>query len=184
MFYNGNVFRFDTQDYIQSWSALRDFDNLSRALGLRGMIILFDEFEDVITNLRNVAHQEAAFWNLFQFYSGKQFPGKTFYAVTPEFVEKCKARLLNKGRWDFDFSRFDSLPRFEMSPLEASHLLELSKRVVHVHEIAYGWKPSEIVSDNSINIVLNEAIRSQVQDRTRRAIIAIVRYLDDMLQGR
>jgi hypothetical protein len=79
-FYADEVFMFHTQGYSQSWAALRELDTLARASGLKGMIILFDEFEDVITNLHNVAHQEAAFWNLFHFYIGKQFPGKTFFA--------------------------------------------------------------------------------------------------------
>lgn len=60
-FYANGVFTFDVQDYEQSWSALRDFDLLARTSGLKGLIILFDEYEDVITNLKNVSYQEAAF---------------------------------------------------------------------------------------------------------------------------
>jgi hypothetical protein len=183
-FYAEHVFMFHTQGYAQSWSGLRDLDILARAAELQGMIILFDEFEDVITNLRNVAHQEAAFWNLFHFYSGKQFPGKTFYAVTPEFVNKCKTRLLEKGRWDFDFSRFDALPKFEMSPLESQHLVELASRIVPVHGLAYDWDAASAVNDPGIQNVLKGAMRTQIQDRTRRAIISVVKHLDDSLQER
>jgi len=183
-FYANQVFIFDSQEYYQSWAALRDLNNLADAAGLIGLIILFDEFEDVITNLRNVAHQEAAFWNLFRFYSGKQFPGKTFYTVTPEFVEKCKARLLNKGRWDFDFSRFESLPKFELSPLDTHHLVELTKRIVRVHGLAYAWDAVSAMNGNSIQSVLEEATRAQIQDRTRHAITCVVQHLDDLLQGR
>jgi len=129
-FYADQVFIFDALNYYQSWAALRDLDKLARACGLEGLIILFDEFEDVITNLRNVSHQESAFRNLFLFYSRKQFPGKTFYAVTPGFMNKCKDKLFEKGRWDFDFSWFDALPKFEMSPLEFDCLVELGKKIV------------------------------------------------------
>lgn len=183
-FYADEIFMFHTQGHAQSWAALRDFNSLTQAAGLKGMIVLFDEFEDVITNLTNIAHQEDAFWNLFQFYSGKHFPGKTFYAVTPEFVGKCKARLFQKGRWDFDFSRFDSLPRFEMSPLETRHLVELAKLIAPVHGLAHDWNAVSAMNDNSIHAVLEEATRAQIQDRTRRAIICVVRHLDDLLQDR
>ncbi|MEA2031952.1 MAG: BREX system ATP-binding domain-containing protein [candidate division Zixibacteria bacterium] len=183
-FYADEVFMFHTQGHAQSWAALRDFDGLSRVAGFRGMIILFDEFEDVITNITNVAHQEAAFWNLFHFYSGKHFPGKTFYAVTPEFIEKCKNRLLQKGRWDFDFSRFDALPRFEMSPLELDHLIELSKRICPVHGLAYDWDAPENLNGDGIKDVLENAVRVQIQDRTRHAITSLIKRLDSALQGR
>lgn len=183
-FYADEVFMFHTQGHAQSWAALRDFNSLSRAAGLNGMIILFDEFEDVVTNIRNVSHQEAAFWNLFHFYSGKQYPGKTFYAVTPQFVEKCKIRLIQKGRWDFDFSRFSSLPQFEMSPLEAPQLLELAKRIIPVHELAYSWDASSEADGNNIRAVLKQATQTQIQDRTRHAIVCFVNHLDTLLQDR
>jgi hypothetical protein len=28
----------------------------------------------------------------------------SFFAVTPEFVSKCRNRLISKGRWDYDGS--------------------------------------------------------------------------------
>lgn len=181
-FYADEVFMFHTSGYAQSWAALRDLDCLARAAGLHGIIILFDEYEDVITNLRNVSHQEAAFWNLLHFYSGKKFPGKSFYAVTPEFVEKCKNRLLNKGKWDFDFSRFDALPRFEMSPLELSHLVELGKKIVSVHALAYSWDAQAAVGESDIMAWMQKATMVQVQDRTRQAIILAVKQLDSLFQ--
>jgi len=181
-FYADGVFMFYTQGYAQSWAALRGLDNLCRAAGLKGLIILFDEFEDVITNLSNVAYQEAAFWNLFHFYSGKMFQGKTFYAVTPQFVEKCKAVLLHKGRCDFDFSRFDSLPMFEMSPLEEEHLIELARRIVPVHGTAYSWDAARAI--NSVINVTREALQMQIQDRTRYGVIRIIKHLDDLFQDR
>jgi hypothetical protein len=183
-FYADEVFLFHTQGYAQSWAGLRDLDTLSRAAGLNGMIILFDEFEDVITNIQRVNHQEAAFWNLFHFYSGKHYPGKTFYAVTPEFVKKCAGRLIEKGRWDFDFSRFTSLPQFEMSPLEVPHLMELARRIIPVHGLAYNWDASNEISSDIIQTVLKKATQIQIQDRTRNAIIYVVKHLDNLLQDR
>lgn len=181
-FYADDVFMFHTKGYEQSWAALRDFDNLSRAAGLNGLIILFDEYEDVITNLRNVAHQEAAFWNLFHFYHGKNYPGKTFYAVTPAFVEKCKYQLLQKGRWDFDFSRFDALPVYEMSPLEVSELEKLAMKILNVHGIAYDWEPDLCMKASHLNGIVRKAASLQVQDRARHVIISVVKALDNLVQ--
>ncbi len=181
-FYADEVFTFHTNGYAQSWATVRDLDCLARAAGMQGLIILFDEYEDVITNLKNVSHQEAAFWNLFDFFSGQAFPVKTFYAVTPDFVEKCKNRLSAKGRWDFDFSRFDALPRFEMSPLDLSHLVDLGKRIASVHALAYGWNSQAAVSGSDISAWMQEATRVQVQDRTRHAITLAVKQLDSICQ--
>ena len=181
-FYADDVFMFHTSGYAQSWAALRDLDCLARAAGLQGLIIIFDEFEDVINNMRNVLHQEASFWNLFHFYSGRQFPGKTFFAVTPDFVDRCKNRLFARARWDFDFSRFDALPRFEMSPLDLSHLTELGRKIVSVHALAYGWDTKTAVSTSDIKSWMQEATRIQVQDRTRQAIILAVKKLDALFQ--
>lgn len=181
-FYADEVFMFHTGGYAQSWAALRDLERLACAVGLKGLVILFDEFEDVITNLRNVAHQEVAFWNLFHFYSGKQFPGKTFYAVTPGFVEKCKIRLLQKGRWDMDLSMFDALPKFEMSPLSRPHLVSLGEKIVKIHSLAYEWNGQFSVSREDLEAWMKEATTVQLQDRTRQAITTIVKRLDTLFQ--
>ena len=180
-FYSDNVFRFRTQAYAQSWAALDDLHNLARAAGLKGLILLFDEFEDVITNLRNISYEEKAFWNLFYFYAGKRFQGKTFFAVTPEFVEKCKVRLLDKERWGFDLSRFDKLPKFEMSPLSQRSLCALTKKIVHVHGLAYDWDPRSLVNGDGLEAMVRVASSTQVMDRTRHTITRIVEHLDDTL---
>jgi hypothetical protein len=182
-FYNDGVFRFDTQGYAQSWSALRDLQRLLREAGLNGLVLLFDEFEDVITNLQNIAHQEKAFWNLFQFHSGKQFPGMSFYAVTPQFVDKCVGVLRGKGRWDYDFDRFQKIPTFQMTPLDAEELEELAMRIVEAHGVAYGWEP-DLVMRASLNRIVSKAASVQIQDRARHTIITVVKTLDRLLEER
>jgi hypothetical protein len=181
-FYADQVFIFNTSAYAQCWAALRDLNSLAHASALKGLIILFDEFEDVITNLANIAHQEAALWNLFQFYSGKQFPGLTFYAVTPEFSEKCKAKLLQKGKWDFDFSRFASLPTFQMSPLDKVHITQLAQRIVKVYGMAYGWDAERAMTGEKINEIVHDTSNVPIQDRTRHAIVTVVKALDTLFE--
>jgi hypothetical protein len=132
--------------------------------------------------LNNIKYQEAAFWNLFHFYAGKMFPGKTFFAVTPEFVEKCKRVLILKERWDFDYTRFDKLPMYEMSPLETSEMEDLALLILEVHGIAYNWEPDTIMLDSQLKSIIRRAASVKIQDRTRKVIITVVKALDDLLQ--
>ena len=166
--------------YQNCWSALEDFHRMFVASGLTGMAVLFDEFEDVLTNLTRINYKEAAFWNLFRFVSGDRFSGKTFFAVTPSFVEKCKNQLIEKDRWDFDYTRFDDLPSFEMSPLNKTQLLEHSRRIVAIHELAYDYTVPEDVLE-SMNKAVSAAAKNAVQDRARQAIKSAVQTLDNTL---
>ena len=181
-FYRDDVFLFHTNAYQQSWDVLADVNNLLKAAGMSGLIVLFDEFEDVLTNLTRVNFQEAAFMNLFLFFSGQRFSGKTFYAVTPDFAEKCKSVLLQKGRFDFDYERFDHLPTFAMSPLREQELQELSGRITEAHAIAFGYKASGKVLKQIERLVIREAL-SPTQDRARHTIKEVVKQLDGSLDS-
>jgi len=181
-FYADNVFAFDVQGYSQSWAALGDLNRLSQAAGLSGVVLLFDEFEDIITNLTNIAHQQAAFWNLFQFYSRKHFAGLSFYAVTPEFVDKCKRVLINKGCFDYDYEWFEALSRFQMSPLSTDELSALALRIMDAHGKAYDWEPDLVMKASQLRSIVEHAASIQIQDRARHTITTVVRSLDGLLQ--
>ncbi len=179
---NSIIFNFKSDAYAQCWFTLRDIHTLACAAGLKGLIILFDEFEDVLSNISSIEHQKAAFQNLFQFFSGNRFQGMSFFAVTPEFVYKCKQRLLNKGHWDYDYSQFDRLPTFEMSPLEEDNLQELCRKISAIHGIAYGWDVNSETIELGLNSVVKRVASIAVQDRTRQTIKAIVQFLDEQLE--
>jgi hypothetical protein len=181
-FYSDGVFSFDTQGYIQSWGALKDINTLALAAGLKGVIILFDEFEKSIVDLHNISHQQAAFWNLFQFYSGKRFPGMTAYAVTPEFSAKCKDLLIKKNCGDYNFSNFNRLPTFKMSPLTEHELEELALKIMEVHGQAYNWEPDLVMRASQLNEIVRAAASAQIQDRARHVIISVVKTLNYLLQ--
>ncbi|MCX8156085.1 MAG: ATP-binding protein [Verrucomicrobiae bacterium] len=180
-FYQDGVFIFFHDGYRQSWDALQDTHLLLRRAGLKGFILLFDEFEDVLTapNMR-IDHQEAAFWNLFRFFSGKKFEGMSFYAVTPGFVQKCKERLIERHRFDFDYSRFDHLPTFAMSPLSERELQELARRIIAAHALAYGYEagPDTVAA---VRQVVERAAQSPVQNRARHTIREVVAKLDSLM---
>jgi hypothetical protein len=182
-FYSDGVFLFHTQGYIQSWSALRGIQRLLCASGLKGLVLLFDEFEDVVTNLRNITYQESAFWNLFQFYAGKQFPGLSFFAVTPEFVNKCITLFLNKGRYESNYQALvKTIPTFQMTPLDVEELKELAMRIMETHGIAYDWIPDNVFCSSILDEIVCKAASAQIQDRARHTIIAVVKALDRLFE--
>lgn len=180
-FYADEVFAFHTGGHRQAWDALADFDTLARASGLRGFVLLFDEFEDVIQNLNRRNLQEAAFLNLFRFFDGDRFPGMSYFAVTPDFVEKCKSELLVRGVYDFDYGRFDKLPSFEMEPIQRSEFAELAERIRSVYGIAYDCDARRLLSDRDLGRTVDRLWAVQSPDRVRRAIQGIVKALDDRL---
>lgn len=176
------LFDFKAQGYAQSWAAIRDIHTIACASGMRGLIILFDEFEDVLSNITNIAHQEIAFQNLFQFFAGQQFQGMSFFAVTPEFVSKCRKRLISKGRWDYDYAQLDALSTFEMSPLELSQLQELTIKIKDFHGIAYGWDTNSSAIELGLTAIVKKTGTIAVQDRTRQTIKEVVKFLDRQLE--
>ena len=183
-FYADDVFSFHTSGHRQAWDALADFHVLARAAGLRGFVLLFDEFEDVIQNLNRRNLQEAAFLNLFRFFDGDRFPGMSYFAVTPDFVEKCKIELLKQRVYDFDYRRFDHLPFFEMEPIERSEFVDLTTRIRTVYGIAYDGDAGRLFPDGEMNRVVEELWTVRSPDRVRRAIQGIVQALDDHLDQR
>lgn len=180
-FYADDVFAFHTSGHRQAWDALADFNLLALAAGLRGFVLLFDEFEDVIQNLNRRNLQEQAFLNLFRFFDGDRFPGMSYFAVTPDFVEKCKRELLDRGVYDFDYRRFDRLPFFEMDPIEQAEFLDLAERIRAMYAIAYNGQPARLLSDSDLRRVVADLWIVRSPDRVRRAIQGVVKALDDQL---
>ena len=181
-FYKDGIFAFNTQGYFQSWNAINDLDIIAKLCGYRGLILLFDEFEDVIHNLKNKNYQQVAFWNLFQFFSGDKYQNLSFFAVTPDFVKKCKEVLMVKGIYDYDYSRFDDLTSFEMSQLTEMNVLELARKIVSIHFDAYGWSVPDSVVYKNIRTVCREGMSTPIQDRVRQTIKGIVAAIDNIME--
>lgn len=181
-FYSDGVFTFNTMGHRQAWDALADLDAIARASGYRGLVLLVDEFEDVIQNLTRRDYKQAAFLNLFQFFRG-EVPGFAYFAVTPEFAHKCKLELLSRGVFDYDYTQFDRLPAFEMDPIDTQMIYELARKIRQVHGLAYGWDAEAGVPDRVLLKRCRELGESPIPDRVRQAIIGIVRLLDDKFQG-
>ena len=182
-FYADEVFLFHTGGHRQSWDALEDLHRLARCSGYRGFVLLVDEFEDVIQNLPYRNHKQMAFYNLFRFFAGERFPGQAYFAVTPDFAQKCKKELLNKGVYDFDYEAFDDLPFFELDPIEVDDVFLLAKGIRQVHDRAYGWDAEKILSDSFLRRYCEQVMAVDIPDKIRRAIISIVALLDEKLDA-
>ena len=79
-FYSEEVFQFQTGGHRQSWDGLSDLHRIALCSGFRGLVLLVDEFEDVIQNLPRRNYQQVAFHNLFRFFAGERFPGLAFFS--------------------------------------------------------------------------------------------------------
>jgi hypothetical protein len=177
------VFNLKGDGYAQCWAGIRDIHKLAIATGLRGLVILFDEFEDVLYNLGNIRYKETAFQNLFRFFQAGHFNGHSFFAVTPGFVSECKRQLFSKNYLSYNYAQFDNLPTFEMSPLDKEQLIELSDKVCQIHGIAYSWETNTIQVTNEIKRVVDQASSTSLQDRTRYTICETVKALDNILES-
>lgn len=177
----GGVFDFKALGYRHSWEALKDLQRIAVESGFRGMVLLFDEFESTVTDLRTRKPQLDAFQNLFDFFGGQRFDGMSFFAVTPDFVEKCNGLLRERRIVDYDHGAFGRLPMFEMSPLDEEDLLGLAQRVVDTHALAYEWKPDGILESPAFNQQLTDVARSSSPARTRSFIQRVVELCDNQV---
>jgi hypothetical protein len=169
--YYPDGFKLNVGNYDQAWKFLRDLRMLSAAAGLKGVIVLFDEFENMLAGLRRQDYQVGAFWNLLKFGRQKEFPGLSAFAVTPEFI-----KLL--GEVSSELSEFAEFPVFEMQPLETSHLQELALRIRDTHAVAFGWNARAGMGDAALRAVVQRTAAVPVQDRSRQTIKQVVKALD------
>jgi hypothetical protein len=167
-YYYPDAFKLNVQAYDQSWKFLRDLRMLSAAAGLKGVIVLFDEFENMLNGLKRHDYKFDAFWNLLQFGRQKQFPGLSAFAITPAFFQTL----------DTFIPELRQFPTFEMQPLEVSRLQELAGRIRETHALAFGWDAKAKVGDEILRAAVQKTAAVPVQDRSRQTIKQVVSILD------
>lgn len=181
--YSSGAFRFDAGGHENAWLTLQDLQTLSALSGLRGLVLLFDEFEDVIQNLGRIDYQRAAFTNLIQLMSHERFTGWKYFAVTPEFAARCRARLMEKGQYDFPVSMFDDLERVKMTPVCEQEFLEVGRKVRGLHGIAYGWHAGIGFPDLTLEAVVSRLYSKSSADQVRQAMVGLVKALDAAIEA-
>lgn len=183
-YYMDNALAFHNDGHANAWDALGDLNAVAVASGLRGLVLLFDEFEDVVQNLRNSAYQVAAFKNLFDFFGGSSYPGMAYFAVTPDFAKVCKEELHRRGVYDFPVARFSKLPAFELAPISEDDFTDLAARIAAVHGIATAWDSSAYTRTGRWKDLVVSTWGKPVPDRIRNAIQGIVKGLDQEARAR
>lgn len=163
------------------WDALRGLDQLARLAGHRGLVLLFDEFEDVLHGFNNRNLEAQALRNMCEFFAGG-YVGGSFWSVTPDFVVKCQDHLFGKGVYDFPFKRLSRLPHFELSPIEFQDFLVLATRIVKTHAQAYAWDAESEVDLARVARFLLQAWRPNEPQRVRLACRELVELLDEELE--
>ncbi len=170
-----------TQNGEICWAFLRDLHRAAQAIGLRGLVLCCDEFEDIIYNMRRIAQKKMAFCNMFEMFYGDQFNAQAYFAVTPEFVQKCKHELMRRGVYDYDYSQFDGLKQFTMTPITAVQLQSLVRKIVGIHSQAFAWEPPGLCLD-AISTIVETMSHDSSQDRVRHCIRQVVAELDRVME--
>ncbi len=181
-YYYPDAFRLSVQAYDQSWKFLRDLRLLTAAAGMKGVIILFDEFENMLSGLKRRDYQFDAFWNLLQFGRQKQFPGLSAFAITPEFYQTLGEFIQEMNQFNLDYSELKQFPAFTMQPLDVSQLCELAGRIRDTHALAFGWDAKTGIGDVALRAVVKKTAAVPVQDRSRQTIKQVVSALDEAFQ--
>ncbi|MBN1900236.1 DUF2791 family P-loop domain-containing protein [Candidatus Sumerlaeota bacterium] len=75
---------------VLCWAFLRDLHRAAQTIGLKGLILCFDEFEDIIYNMTRLDQKKMSFCNMFELFYGHNYRAQAYFAVTPDFVQKCK----------------------------------------------------------------------------------------------
>lgn len=179
-FTGDDVFSFQASRYRSSWAALRDFDVLARCSGYRGLVLLVDEFEDVIYNLNRVDYKQEAFRNLFHFFDGRYSVGQSYFAVTPDFTLKCRRELLKRGVYDHNLE-FDDLPCFQLDQIGVDDVISLSKKIRDVHSCAYSWRAEETIGDKELEGYCVELMKTDSPNKIREVVTSVVALFDEQL---
>lgn len=179
--HDGTFKWFDGSDYSRTWAAFNELQKLTQIGGMNGLILLIDEFEDVISNMTK-AQQIRAFYHLFGFYSGK-YLGLAVFAVTPDFVSKCRDVILRKSILDFPIRDFEQLPSLAFPPLGERELHEFCHRIMDLYEHAYQFKfPKRAALLQALSDLSIQTSRSTFLDQPRYIAKQTTKMLDAYLE--
>lgn len=155
-------------------------------LGCQGLILLLDELETVMAqsaSVRNSAYENV---RLLIDNAEQAHHLHVFFSIIPDVI------LAEKGFRSYDalWSRVRSVGESDRlnyrsividlhrTPLETAELLELGRRLRHIHELAYRWEAEPIVTDAFLDEVCATQQRMGLLAEVRLYIKQIIRYLD------
>jgi P-loop Domain of unknown function (DUF2791) len=172
-------------NYIMTKRVINALEKLARELGYKGVVLLFDEFEDVIQNLIRRDYIEKAYENFFHFLTPYLSSSKSFFAVTPEFVQKSIREfkrggtyLKEVGEYTLNEATFGEIPTISIAPINLDDLLILSRKITSAHAIAYEWDAEAAASAHKLEGLISKKYFDAGQNHIRTMIQFITTSLD------
>lgn len=177
---------FDSLNKTNSKRLLLSLILFLRYLDYQGLILLLDELETVMaqsSSVRNAAYENV---RLLIDNAEQAHHLHVFFSIIPDVI------LSDKGFRSYDalWSRVRSVGEsrrlnyrsividLHRTPLEIPELIELGKRLRHIHELAYRWQAEAIMTDGFIQQVCETQQRMGLLPEVRLFIKQIIRYLD------
>ncbi|MBA7558693.1 RNA polymerase sigma factor RpoD [subsurface metagenome] len=173
--------RSGTYYYHLLYERLKTLADLCRAIGLNGLVILFDEIESIPTLLRNILSRLRSYEILGKLSDSREFPYCCFcFAVTPDFGWKIENRDYPnqyhhyKGYYGGYYR--DGCEFMEAWVKNKPNLLQIQKistadnrnlchKLRGLHEYAYSWSANGRVSSAFIEYYIDEAERHSLLER-------------------
>ena len=173
--------RSGTYYYHLLYERLKTLADLCRAIGLNGLVALFDEIESIATLLRNVLSRLRSYEILGKLSDSREFPYCCFcFAVTPDFGWKIENRdYPNQYRHYKDYyggyyrdgcefmeAWVENKPNLlQITKISTTDNVELCHKLMGLHEHAYSWSANVRISSAFIESYIDEAERHSLLER-------------------
>jgi hypothetical protein len=163
--------------YYLLYEKLNVLSDLCRAIGLSGLVVLFDEVESIATLLPNVRSRLRSYEILSKLTDSREFPYCCFYfAVSPDFGHRV-------ADWDFKYEypiykdyypegcKFmdkwvnNGLGLIKIPKVSKGENRELCYKLRCLHEYTYSWSASDRISLDFIESFIDEAERCSALQR-------------------
>ena len=182
--------RSGTYYYHLLYERLKTLAALCRAIGLNGLVALFDEVESIATLLGNIRSRLRAYEILGELTDSCAFPYCCFcFAVTPDFGDKIK-----NGDYQYDYymkyyndlycdgckfmeAWVENKPDLlQIQKISAADNRDLCHKLWRLHEYAYSWSANDRISSAFIESYIEEAERHALLER--KLVRSFVNILD------
>jgi len=173
--------RSGTYYYHLLYERLKTLADLCRAIGLNGLVALFDEIESIATLLRNVLSRLRSYEILGKLSDSREFPYCCFcFAVTPDFGWKIENQdYPNQYRHYKDYyggyyrdgcefmkAWVENKPNLlQITKISTTDNVELCHKLMGLHEHAYSWSANVRISSAFIESYIDEAERHSLLER-------------------
>jgi bacteriophage exclusion system BrxC/D-like protein len=161
--------------YSIFYKKIETLGKLCHAVGLKGIVILFDEVETISTLLANIRSRLLSYEILNNFVRAKYYPYSCFFfAITPDFGFKINADGENYLNYKYQYAEgLKFVVKWLENDLNILQLLSISKTenlrlccsLKILHEFAYAWSSSNRISDQFVEAFVDEAAKFSLTQR-------------------